>query len=97
MAGNRSKSRATTELVRLGLLPRLLDLEVAAAYVGLSAAAFRAAVSAGRYPPAIEVGRRKHWDLRALDAALDRHSGLTTPSQNLEEMPDDLMRAIDAA
>ena len=78
-------------------MPRLLDLEVAAAYLGLSAAAFRTAVSAGCYPPPIETGRRKQWDLRALDAVLDRHSGLTTPALEMDETQDDLMRAIDAA
>jgi hypothetical protein len=40
MSGNRSKTEATAELVKLGLPPRLLDLELAAAYVGLTAAAF---------------------------------------------------------
>jgi hypothetical protein len=95
MAGNSSKSKATAELAQLGLRPRLVGDELAAAYVGLSTGAFRKAVNEeGRYPAAIQDGRRRQWDLRALDACLDRRSGLT-PSSN--ETADEVMRAIDAA
>jgi len=94
MTGNKPKSKATNELLRLGLAPRLLDLELAAAYVGLSAAAFLLGVEKGMYPKALKDGRRQHWDRKALDAAIDRRSGLAPSS---EETPDDLMRAINAS
>ena len=38
--------------------------------------AFLDAVDAGYYPQPLEHGTRKLWDVRALDAALDRRSGL---------------------
>jgi len=50
MSGNRTKVVATAKLLELGLVPRLLDLEMAAAYLGLSAAAFQKAVRQGIYP-----------------------------------------------
>jgi predicted DNA-binding transcriptional regulator AlpA len=93
MSGNRTKIVATAKLLEIGLAPRLLNLEIAAAYVGLSAAAFQRAVSEGRYPQPLRDGTRRHWDRRALDAAIDRRSGFVSSS---EESPDDLMRAIDA-
>lgn len=96
MAGNRSKTEALAALLRLGLRPRLVDLDLAAAYVGLSAGAFMTAVDEGRYPPPIEDGRRKQWDLRAIDAAIDRRSGLA-PVSRRDESPDAIMEAIDAA
>ncbi|MFZ0854259.1 MAG: hypothetical protein WAO08_34290, partial [Hyphomicrobiaceae bacterium] len=62
--------------------------------VGLSPAPFRKAVSEGKYPAPIEDGRRRHWDIKALDVALDRRSGLGSSSG---ETHDEMMRAIDAA
>jgi hypothetical protein len=56
MSGNRSKIVATTRLLEVGLVPRLLDLEIAAAYVGLSAAAFQKAVIEGVYPQPLQAG-----------------------------------------
>ena len=94
MSGNRTKLLATAKLLEIGLVPRLLDLETAAAYLGLSGAAFQRAVSDGVYPQPLRDGRRRHWDRRSLDAAVDRRSGLSASSQ---ESPDDLTRAIDAA
>jgi len=94
MCGNRSKVEATAELVRRGLPPRLLDVDLAAAYVDLSPAAFLQGVERQIYPQPLKDGRRQHWDRKALDVAIDRRSGLT-PS--CPESPDDLMRAIDAA
>jgi hypothetical protein len=93
MSGNRTKIVATAKLFEIGLAPRLLDLETAAAYVGLSATTFERAVGDGVYPQALRDGRRRHWDRRSLDAAVDRRSGLPASSQ---ESPDDLTRAIDA-
>lgn len=94
MAGNKSKTEATTELAAFGLMPRMLNLELAAAYVGLSAAAFRRSVDVGHYPAPLKDGRRKQWDRRALDVAVDQRSGLSSPP--LSEA-DQMMRAIDAA
>ena len=88
------KSQALAKLMALGFSPRLLALELAARYVGLSPAAFRKAVSEGRYPAPIADGRRRQWDIKALDAALDRRSGL---APSLSEIQDEMMRAIDAA
>ena len=95
MAGNRSKVDAVNELVRRGIPPRILDLELAAAYVGLSAAAFLGAVARGRYPKPLADGRRRQWDRHALDRAIDRRSRMSTQSR--EETPDDITAAIDAA
>ncbi len=96
MAGNISKVSATERLVKLGIQPRLLDLELAAAYVGLSPATFLTAVKERSYPAAISDGRRKMWDRRALDAAVDRRSGLASTFRR-DESHDAIMRAIDAA
>lgn len=96
MAGNISKAAATEELIRRGLPPRLLDLELAAAYVGLSADAFLEAVSKGRYPKPLPDGRRRQWDVKAIDIAIDRRSKLVSQSRP-SETPDDIMAAIDAA
>ena len=60
--------------------PRGLCRDQAAEFVGLSAGAFTEQVKAGILPPPISFGRRKVWDVRALDTALDRLSGLQTLS-----------------
>jgi len=96
LTGNITKTQAIDELIRRGLPPRILDLELAAAYVGLSSQAFLDAVEAGTYPGPLADGRRRQWDRKALDAAVDRRSKLSSSSAR-EETPDDLMRAIDAA
>jgi excisionase family DNA binding protein len=55
-------------------MPRLLTEKEAAEAVGLSLATFRAWVSSGRLPgPIPECGK---FDVKAIDAALDRISGL---------------------
>jgi hypothetical protein len=94
MSGNKSKPNATAQLLRLGIQPRLLDLEPSAAYVGLSSAAFLKGVDQGLYPPALLDGRRKRWDINALNAAVDRRSGLAATSG---AVGDAIMSAIDAA
>lgn len=94
MSGNRTKADATAELVKLGLRPRLLDADLAAAYLGLSTGAFLKGVSEGAYPEPIESGKRRLWDVRALDAAIDRKSALATGS---DPIADPIMGAIDAA
>src|SRR4029453_13653327 len=94
MTANRSKSEATAELVKRGLSPGLLDLDLGAAYLDPSPAAFPQGVERSIYPQPLKDGRRQHWDRRALDAAIDRRSGL---APSCEETFDDLTRAIDAA
>ena len=96
MAGNLSKSEATRQLVSLGITPRLLDLDLAAAYCGLGADAFLDAVENGRYPKPLADGRRRQWDRAALDRAIDRRSKLPPKSPEVETA-DDIMAAIDAA
>jgi hypothetical protein len=67
-------------LADLGIAPRLLTREQAAAYCGLSVHGFSEWVRAGRLPGPIAGTAR--WDLRAVDAALDSLSGIskTAPS-----------------
>ena len=93
MAHIRSKRAANAALTSRGMQPRMLELPLAAAYVGLSPVAFQKAVSAGRYPKAIADGRSKRWDVRALDAAIDRRSGLSQSSVH-DEGPEALTRAF---
>lgn len=55
-----------------GLAPRLVKREAAASYVGVSPTTFDEMVKDGRMPRAKRLrGRRKAWDVRALDAAID--------------------------
>jgi hypothetical protein len=56
-------------------VPRLIgEKEAAELVVGIPVATFRSWVAAGRLPPALsDVGL---WDIKALDAAVDRLSGL---------------------
>jgi predicted DNA-binding transcriptional regulator AlpA len=65
---------------------RLLDRETAAAYVGLSPNAFDQEVRAGTFPAPFPLTRirRRLWDVRALDAALDRAMGITTKADDRE-------------
>lgn len=54
------------------LAPRLIGREAAAAYVSLSPGTFDRLVEAGRMPkPRVLLGRRRAWDVRSLDAAVD--------------------------
>jgi predicted DNA-binding transcriptional regulator AlpA len=59
---------------------RLLDRDAAAAYVGLSPNAFDQEVKAGTFPAPFPLTRirRRLWDVRALDAALDRAMGIAS-------------------
>ena len=55
------------------LPPRLINREAAAAYVGVSPVTFDQMVADGRMPaPRWLGGRRYAWDVRELDAAIDR-------------------------
>lgn len=86
MSGALSKSDAQDRLAAIGLAPRGLPLDLAAAYVGLSPALFEAEVAAGRYPKPTRHGgsdrkaARKVWDVKALDDAMDALSGRVAPS-----------------
>ncbi len=54
------------------LAPRLISREAAAAYVSVSPTTFEEMVEEGRMPrPRLLGGRRKAWDVRALDMAVD--------------------------
>lgn len=53
------------------LSPRLLDRRASAAYVGLSASKFDELVVDGRMPKPKRIDRRRAWDVRALDSAVD--------------------------
>lgn len=60
------------------LAPRLISREAAAAYISLSPNTFDAMVEEGRMPRPKRLGdRRKAWDVRELDRAIDLlpHSG----------------------
>ncbi len=58
--------------------PRLMSGSDAAAYLGLTAAAFSKWVSEGRIPKPLPGTRR--WDRKAIDMALDKLSDIVAPS-----------------
>jgi len=62
--------------------PRLLTKKAAAAYVGVSAPTFAKWVAAGLLPTSVSI--TKMWDRRAIDAHLDKISGLEA-TQNKED------------
>lgn len=66
--------------------PRLLGRDDAADYVGLSPNAFDEEVRAGTFPAPFPLTRirRRLWDVRALDAALDRAMGIATKADDWE-------------
>ena len=61
--------------------PRLLTRAAAAAYCGLRPSTFDDWVRRELLPTALPMTRR--WDLKAIDAALDRLSGLNQKSNNI--------------
>ena len=62
-----------TALADLGIAPRLLTREQAAAYLSVSPNTFDEMVKDSRMPrPKFLSSRRRAWDVRALDAAIDR-------------------------
>jgi predicted DNA-binding transcriptional regulator AlpA len=65
---------------------RLLARCEAAAYVGLSPTAFDAEVNAGTFPAPfpLKQTRRNLWDVKALDATLDRAAGLQGANDDRE-------------
>lgn len=100
-----TKATAREQLVRLGLRPRGIPLDLAAAYVGLSPQLFLAEIERGVYPRPSRHGQAEHdrhkrcvWDVAALDRAMDRLSGLPTgapASPGLDDVHADMMAAID--
>lgn len=67
--------------IAVNLHPRGLNRDQAARYVGLSLTTFLRLIAEGVLPEALRFGRRCVWDLRALDEALDRMSGLNAAGQ----------------
>jgi predicted DNA-binding transcriptional regulator AlpA len=62
------------------LAPRLINREAAAAYVNLSPNTFDEMVKAGKMPrPKQLTDRRKAWDVRALDIAVDHLPTVGSP------------------
>ena len=62
-----------------------MSLEASAFYVSSSEGSFEKMVAEGIMPPPLNLGiRRRLWDRRALDAALDRLSGVG-PSASADE------------
>jgi predicted DNA-binding transcriptional regulator AlpA len=75
------------------LPPRLVSREAAAAYICISPNAFDEMVKDGRMPrPRILGGKRRAWDVRALDAAIDR-----LPVQGDDAAADETWGDVDAA
>ncbi len=67
--------------------PRLLCPELAPKYVRVGKTKFLADVEAGFWPPPIYLGRLPRWDRLALDAAVDRLSGISSARE--ERLSDD--------
>jgi predicted DNA-binding transcriptional regulator AlpA len=75
------------------LAPRLVSRDVAAAYVSVSPTKFDEMVQDGSMPkPKRLGGRRKAWDVRALDAAIDE-----LPNANNDNNDNDTWDNVDAA
>jgi predicted DNA-binding transcriptional regulator AlpA len=74
------------------LAPRLINREAAAAYISVSPNMFDDMVEAKKMPkPKLLGGRRKAWDVRELDAAVDNLPADTA------EFPDKSWGDVDAA
>lgn len=74
------RATAPSSTDQLKISPRLLSRPQAATYLALSVAAFDDWVRRGLVPGALPGTHR--WDRQAIDAALDRASGLTIPITN---------------
>jgi predicted DNA-binding transcriptional regulator AlpA len=67
------------------LPPRLVGRDAAAAYLSISPTKFDVLVKEGKMPLPKRLGeRRKAWDVRALDAAIDQ-----LPDEGEQPSPDD--------
>ena len=75
----------------IGMTPRLLSRDAAAAYCGVTPETFETHIRPHIAP--LEIGARRLWDVRALDRWLDRQSGLVealrSPGEWLAELGDD--------
>lgn len=67
----------------LGMTPRLLCREAAAAYLGVHDDTFEKHVRP--HVPPVEIGARALWDVKALDRWLDEKSGLTAELRPVDE------------
>jgi predicted DNA-binding transcriptional regulator AlpA len=75
------------------LAPRLINREAAAAYVSISPTKFDEMVVDGSMPkPKRLIGRRKAWDVRELDAAVDN-----LPDADDDDNDNDTWDNVDAA
>jgi predicted DNA-binding transcriptional regulator AlpA len=63
--------------------PRLLSLNLAAAYVGISSSTFLLRVKNGQYPAPWRDGRRRLWDRVVIDNVIDALSKLDDPRNDL--------------
>ena len=66
-----------------GMTPRLLSLDAAAAYLGITAPTFEQHVRP--HVPPVEIGTRRLWDVKALDQWLDLQSGLGDALRPVDE------------
>jgi hypothetical protein len=102
MPGTLTRTAAQDRLVALGIAPRGLSLDLAAAYVGLTPGVFLDAIKAGRFPPPQRHGKlgsakpmRTVWDRDALDQAMDKLSKLEGKAAPLD--PADIRQQMQAA
>jgi len=63
---------ADTSHLPYNLAPRLVNRLAAASYIGLSATKFDELVRDGRMPKPKHIDRRRVWDIRAIDDAIDK-------------------------
>lgn len=70
-----------------GVPPRLLGADQAAYYCGVSRNTFLNRVTIGAYPKGVKDGHLTHWDIRQLDAAIDKRFGVSSESANGEVDP----------
>lgn len=66
----------------VGLTPRLLCQDAAAAYCGVIADTFDKHIRP--HVPPVEIGSRRLWDVKVLDRWLDEQSGLADAPRPLE-------------
>ena len=69
----------------LPIVPRLLNADLAALYLGVSKRYFLDCVSKHKLPASVSIGRRVLWDRRILDQFVDALVGL--PSNDNQTAP----------
>jgi hypothetical protein len=67
----------------IGMTPRLLSRVEAATYCGVSPPHFDEHIA--RMVPALKLGKRNLWDVKALDRWLDQKSGLTEADRPIDQ------------